>query len=81
MTIYGLVGVFYYMFCMSCSSVKSEVGLKLSESAMRSYFKENSSGEWGMQIPNDSVGRESHRWPIGFVTSACVQGRYEIISF
>lgn len=54
--------------------MKSEVGLKLSESAMRSYFKENSSGEWGMQIPDDSVGRESHRWPIGFVTSACVQG-------
>lgn len=66
---------------MSCSSRKSEMGLKLSECAMRSYFKENFSGKWEMQIPDGSVGRESHRWPIGFVTTACVQGRLEIISF
>ncbi|GAU35711.1 hypothetical protein TSUD_258860 [Trifolium subterraneum] len=59
---------------MSIGSVKSEVGLKLSDSAMKSYFKENSSGKWEMQIPDDSIGRQSHRWPIGFVTSACVQG-------
>ncbi|XP_045830019.1 ribonucleases P/MRP protein subunit POP1-like [Trifolium pratense] len=56
------------------SSVKSEVGLKLSDSAMKSYFKENSSGKWEMQIPDDSIGRQSHRWPIGFITSGCVQG-------
>ncbi|CAL5195210.1 unnamed protein product [Lathyrus oleraceus] len=62
------------------SSVKSEAGLKLSESAMRSYFKENSSGKWGMQIPDDSIGRESHRWPIGFVTTACVQGSKRLVA-
>ncbi|CAI8601370.1 unnamed protein product [Vicia faba] len=62
------------------SSVKSEVGLKLSESAMRSYFKENSSGKWGMQISDDSIGRESHRWPVGFVTTACVQGSKRLVA-
>ncbi|KAJ1411574.1 Ribonuclease P/MRP, subunit POP1 [Sesbania bispinosa] len=58
----------------SSSSEKSEEGLQLSQSATRLYFKEHSSGKWGMEIPDDSVARESHRWPIGFVTTASVQG-------
>ncbi|RDX86603.1 putative protein C05D11.9 [Mucuna pruriens] len=56
------------------SSEKSEEGLQMSQSAMRSYFKEHSSGKWGMQIPDDSIASKSHRWPIGFVTTASVQG-------
>ncbi|XP_061339678.1 ribonucleases P/MRP protein subunit POP1 isoform X2 [Gastrolobium bilobum] len=58
------------------SSEKSEEGLQMSQSAMRLYFKEHSSGEWEMQIPDDS----SHRWPIGFVTTSCVQGSKRLVA-
>lgn len=47
----------------------------MTQSAIGLYFKEHFSGKWGMQIPDDSIARESHRWPVGFVTTACVQGR------
>ncbi|KAE9618839.1 putative ribonuclease P [Lupinus albus] len=53
---------------------KSQEGLQTTQSAVGLYFKEHSSGKWGMQIPDDSIAKESHRWPIGFVTTACVQG-------
>ncbi|KAK7329481.1 hypothetical protein VNO77_23650 [Canavalia gladiata] len=59
------------------SSEKIEKRLQMSQSAIRLYFKEHSSGNWGMQIPDDSISRESHQWPIGFVTTASVQGREE----
>lgn len=47
----------------------------MPQSAVTSYFKEQSSGKWELQIPGDTVGRESHRWPIGFVTTGFVRGR------
>ncbi|BBG92682.1 ribonuclease Ps [Prunus dulcis] len=49
-------------------------GLQMPQSAVTSYFKEQSSGKWELQIPEDAVGRESHRWPIGFVTTGFVRG-------
>ncbi|XP_057418650.1 ribonucleases P/MRP protein subunit POP1-like [Lotus japonicus] len=62
------------------SSEKSEKELQLSQSAMKLYFKEHSSGKWGMQIPEDSIARASHRWPIGFVTTASVQGSKRLVA-
>ncbi|XP_021812687.1 uncharacterized protein C05D11.9 [Prunus avium] len=49
-------------------------GLQMHQTAVTSYFKEQSSGKWELQIPEDTVGRESHRWPIGFVTTGFVRG-------
>ncbi|KAG6653180.1 hypothetical protein CIPAW_05G057800 [Carya illinoinensis] len=48
-------------------------GLQMPQSAVRSYFKEQSSAKWELHIPED-VAREVHRWPIGFVTSGFVRG-------
>ncbi|KAK7269596.1 hypothetical protein RIF29_22329 [Crotalaria pallida] len=61
-------------------SGKSEDGLQMPQSALGSYFKEHPSGKWEMQIPDDSIARESHRWPIGFVTTACVQGCKRLVA-
>ncbi|KAK7262442.1 hypothetical protein RJT34_30015 [Clitoria ternatea] len=61
-------------------SEKSEEGLQMSQSALILYFREHSSGKWGMQIPDDSIARESHRWPIGFVTTASVQGSKRLVA-
>lgn len=47
----------------------------MPQSAVRSYFKEQSSARWELHIPEDAVARESHRWPIGFVTTEFVRGR------
>ncbi|KAJ0113232.1 hypothetical protein Patl1_00864 [Pistacia atlantica] len=52
----------------------NEIGLQMPESSVRSYFKELSSGEWELQIREDPASRESHRWPIGFVTTGFVRG-------
>lgn len=49
-------------------------GLQVPQSAVTSYFKEQSSGKWELQIPEDTDSRESHRWPIGFVTTGFVRG-------
>ncbi|KAG6653178.1 hypothetical protein CIPAW_05G057600 [Carya illinoinensis] len=43
-------------------------GLQMPQSAVRSYFKEQSSAKWELHIPED-VAKEVHRWPIGFMTS------------
>ncbi|KAK6260349.1 hypothetical protein SCA6_014823 [Theobroma cacao] len=56
------------------SSGSIECGLKLPDSAVRSYFKEQSSGKWELQVPEDSASREYHRWPVGFVTTGFVRG-------
>ncbi|XP_058085161.1 uncharacterized protein LOC131232728 isoform X2 [Magnolia sinica] len=32
------------------------------------------SGKWELQIPEDPVARQSHRWPIGFVKTGFVRG-------
>lgn len=51
-------------------------GLQLPESAVASYFKEETSGKWSLQAPpDDPVAKESHRYPIGFVTTGFVRGR------
>lgn len=60
---------------MSCRSESFDAGLQVPQSAVTSYFKEQSSGKWELQLPEDTVSRESHRWPIGFVTTGFVRGR------
>ncbi|KAB1225562.1 Ribonucleases P/MRP protein subunit POP1 [Morella rubra] len=50
-----------------------EGGLQMPQSAVKSYFKEQSSAKWELQIP-EAVAKESHRWPIGFVTTGFVRG-------
>ncbi|KAL5159309.1 Ribonucleases P/MRP protein subunit POP1 [Glycine soja] len=66
------------LWTSSCE--KREEGLQMSQSAMRLYFKEHSSGKWGMQIPDDSIASKSQRWPIGFVTTASVQGSKSLVA-
>ncbi|KAK8464350.1 hypothetical protein PHAVU_011G184700 [Phaseolus vulgaris] len=68
------------IFLWTKSSERSEEGLQMSQSAMRLYFKEHSSGRWEMQIPDDAISRKSHRWPIGFVTTASVQGSKSLVA-
>ncbi|XP_038894741.1 uncharacterized protein LOC120083179 isoform X2 [Benincasa hispida] len=57
-------------------SVDEERALQIPESAVRHYFKlkEQSLSEWELQLPDDDVAREYHRWPIGFVTTGFVHG-------
>ncbi|XP_056174507.1 ribonucleases P/MRP protein subunit POP1-like isoform X1 [Syzygium oleosum] len=52
----------------------NEIGLQMPQSAAASYFKEVRPGEWEIQVPEDPIARESHRWPIGFVTTGFVRG-------
>ncbi|XP_027936016.1 uncharacterized protein LOC114191059 [Vigna unguiculata] len=68
------------IFLWTSSSERSEEGLQMSQSAMRLYFKEHSSGRWEMQIPDDSIASKSHRWPIGFVTTGSVQGSKSLVA-
>ncbi|KAF6175531.1 hypothetical protein GIB67_038105 [Kingdonia uniflora] len=49
-------------------------GLQISESSMRSYFMQQPSGIWELQTPVDTMTSESHRWPLGYVTTGFVQG-------
>ncbi|KAF8394676.1 hypothetical protein HHK36_020892 [Tetracentron sinense] len=49
-------------------------GLQIPQSSISSYFKLQPSGRWELQIPEDPVAMESHRWPIGFVTTGFVRG-------
>ena len=53
----------------------------MPQSAVRSYFKEQSAAKWELHIPEDAIARESHRWPIGFVTTGFVRGRLVYVSF
>ncbi|XP_037491232.1 uncharacterized protein LOC105640062 isoform X2 [Jatropha curcas] len=55
-------------------SKNNEARFQIPESSVWSYFKEQSSGKWELQIPEDCLARESHRWPIGFVTTGFVRG-------
>ncbi|XP_030526778.1 ribonucleases P/MRP protein subunit POP1 isoform X2 [Rhodamnia argentea] len=52
----------------------NKIGLQMPQSAAASYFKEVCPGEWEIQVPEDPIARESHRWPIGFVTTGFVRG-------
>ncbi|CAL1366164.1 unnamed protein product [Linum trigynum] len=47
---------------------------QVPDSSVRSYFQKHYSGEWNLQIPQDPASIESHRWPIGFVTTGFVRG-------
>lgn len=53
----------------------------MSERDREFYFKEQSSGKWTLHIPDESTDRETHRWPIGFVTTGTVQGRFRKSAF
>ncbi|XLS94372.1 hypothetical protein HN51_070380 [Arachis hypogaea] len=63
------------------SCIEKSEGFQLPQSALESYFKEeHSSKRWEMHVPDDSNAREYHRWPIGFVTSAAVQGSKRLVA-
>ncbi|XP_058082122.1 ribonucleases P/MRP protein subunit POP1 isoform X7 [Magnolia sinica] len=49
-------------------------GLKIPQSSIKSYFIQQQSGKWELQRPEDPVAKQSHRWPIGFVTTGFVRG-------
>ena len=40
-----------------------------------SYFVQQPSGRWALQVPEEPVVRESFRWPIGFITTGFIRGR------
>ncbi|XP_010530506.1 PREDICTED: uncharacterized protein LOC104807090, partial [Tarenaya hassleriana] len=46
----------------------------IPQSMVKSYFEEQPSGTWELNVPEDSPSKESHRWPIGFVTTGFVRG-------
>ncbi|CAN1289337.1 Ribonucleases P/MRP protein subunit POP1 [Linum perenne] len=48
--------------------------LQIPDHAVRSYFNKQSSGNWELERPKDPAAMESHRWPIGFVTTGFVRG-------
>ncbi|MED6110832.1 hypothetical protein PIB30_046453 [Stylosanthes scabra] len=63
------------------SCIEKSEGLQLPQSALESYFKEeHSSKRWEMHVPDDSNAKEYHRWPIGFVTSAAIQGSKRLVA-
>ncbi|KAL1357098.1 hypothetical protein AAHE18_05G232200 [Arachis hypogaea] len=63
------------------SCIEKSEGFQLPQSALESYFKEEHSFKrWEMHVPDDSNAKEYHRWPIGFVTSAAVQGSKRLVA-
>ncbi|KAF5190416.1 ribonuclease Ps, partial [Thalictrum thalictroides] len=48
--------------------------LQIPESLLGSYYTLQESGKWELQKPEDPDTKESHRWPIGFVTTGFVRG-------
>lgn len=59
---------------MTSRSDSDKFELHIPDSHLRSYFVQQPSGKWDLQEPSDPVGKESHRWPIGFVTTGFVHG-------
>lgn len=59
--------------------------LQIPQSYVKTYFteKDTHEGEWDLKVPEKPEIRKSynHRWPIGFVTSGCVYGRYVAACF
>lgn len=49
--------------------------LQIPQSSVVSYFTESPSGKWEIQMPEDQALPNSHRRPIGFVTTGFVRGR------
>ncbi|MBA0769512.1 hypothetical protein Gotri_018236 [Gossypium trilobum] len=58
----------------TCSTGSIEGRLEMPNSAVGSYFKEQPSGKWELNVPDDPASREYHRWPVGFVTTGFVRG-------
>lgn len=52
----------------------NNVEFQVPQSSIASYFVQQSSGKWELQVPEDPKAMESHRWPIGFVTTGFVRG-------
>lgn len=78
---YGLNLVLAFHSIRSCRPVDDERALQIPELSVRRYFKEQLPSMWELQIPEDDVARESHRWPIGFVTTGFVHGRLGYIGY
>nr|AAY82263.1 hypothetical protein At2g47290 [Arabidopsis thaliana] len=57
----------------SCS--EGEDGrVTIPQSSVSSYFQEQPCGTWELNVPEDTLTEQSHRWPIGFVTTGFVRG-------
>lgn len=50
--------------------------LQLPQSHVSSYFSWFYPSASSLQLPTDDTAREAFRWPIGFVTSGFIHGRY-----
>ncbi|KAM0951191.1 putative ribonuclease P [Dioscorea sansibarensis] len=50
-------------------------GLQIPQCVLKSYFSQNVSGKWELHLPVDNTAWQTHRWPIGFITSGFVPGR------
>ncbi|XP_055959627.1 ribonucleases P/MRP protein subunit POP1 isoform X2 [Mercurialis annua] len=59
---------------LTSRSEEGEAGIQIPESSVRSYFTEQASGRWELQLPESIAARETYRWPIGFVTTGFVRG-------
>lgn len=46
----------------------------MPESLVKTYFTQQDSGKWELQLPDKCSSPESYRWPIGFVASGFVRG-------
>ncbi|CAL9237272.1 unnamed protein product [Arabidopsis halleri] len=46
----------------------------MPQSSVSSYFQEQPSGSWELNVSEDTLTEQSHRWPIGFVTTGFVRG-------
>ncbi|KAL4202426.1 hypothetical protein AMTRI_Chr02g263670 [Amborella trichopoda] len=57
-----------------------EGGFQIPSKSLISYFTEQLSGKWELQVPQDPEARVSHRWPIGFVTTAFVRGSRRMVA-
>ncbi|XP_058085178.1 ribonucleases P/MRP protein subunit POP1-like isoform X3 [Magnolia sinica] len=72
----------YYEFWYNTNGEAHDSSLsgRISASSFKNRKKENlvtnqqQSGKWELQIPEDPVARQSHRWPIGFVKTGFVRG-------
>ncbi|CAH8306635.1 unnamed protein product [Eruca vesicaria subsp. sativa] len=51
-----------------------EGGVTIPQSSVSSYFQEQPSGTWELNVPEDTHTNQSQRWPIGFVTTGFVRG-------
>ncbi|XP_028770268.1 uncharacterized protein LOC114727720 isoform X2 [Neltuma alba] len=71
-----------------CAPFPSDISLRISSSEKSEMFEGDrglysqhpSSGNCGLHIPDESIAKESHRWPIGFVTTPSVQGSKKLVA-